>query len=48
MFQILGAFDMISYKPNRNHILSTQDRIVGGFSKWTDTIPDPLHTYLGK
>ncbi|XP_049791198.1 geranylgeranyl transferase type-1 subunit beta [Schistocerca nitens] len=45
--KILGVFNMISYKPNRFYILSTQDRIVGGFSKWIDTTSDPMHTYLG-
>lgn len=32
---------------NRGFILSTQNNYVGGFAKWPDTHPDPLHTYLG-
>ena len=32
---------------NRSYVLETQDPIVGGFSKWPDSSPDPLHSYLG-
>ena len=32
---------------NTSFILSTQSKHVGGFAKWPDTHPDPLHTYLG-
>lgn len=45
--KILGVFDMIDYQENRDYILSTQDPITGGLSKWVNTTPDPLHTYMG-
>lgn len=48
MLQILGVFEMVDYQQNKNYILSTQDSIVGGLSKWVDTTPDPLHTYMGE
>ncbi|PSN32157.1 Geranylgeranyl transferase type-1 subunit beta [Blattella germanica] len=47
VLKILGVFDMVDFEENRNYILSTQDPIVGGLSKWIDTSPDPLHTYMG-
>jgi prenyltransferase beta subunit len=28
--------------------MSTQDTLTGGFSKWVDTLADPLHTYFGE
>nr|CAD7425644.1 unnamed protein product [Timema monikensis] len=45
--KLLGVFDLIDLKVNRRYILSTQDPITGGFSKWVDTRADPLHTYFG-
>lgn len=48
MLQILGVFEMVDYQQNKNYILSTQDSVVGGLSKWVDTTPDPLHTYMGE
>lgn len=39
---------MVNYEQNKNYILSTQDSFVGGLSKWVDTTPDPLHTYMGE
>ncbi|CAH0385452.1 unnamed protein product [Bemisia tabaci] len=45
--KILGAFDLMNVEENRNFILSTQDLVVGGFSKWMDSGPDPLHSCLG-
>ncbi|XP_066993904.2 geranylgeranyl transferase type-1 subunit beta [Anabrus simplex] len=45
--QLLEAFHMVDFKSNKEYILSTQDRILGGFSKWPDTTPDPMHTCLG-
>ncbi|KOC69770.1 Geranylgeranyl transferase type-1 subunit beta [Habropoda laboriosa] len=32
---------------NRAFLLETQDSILGGFAKFADYFPDPLHTYLG-
>jgi geranylgeranyl transferase type-1 subunit beta len=48
LLQILGVFEMVDYQQNKNYILSTQDSVVGGLSKWVDTTPDPLHTYMGE
>jgi geranylgeranyl transferase type-1 subunit beta len=48
VLQILGVFEMIDFKQNKNYILSTQDPIMGGLSKWVDTSTDPLHTYMGE
>jgi geranylgeranyl transferase type-1 subunit beta len=39
---------MIDFEQNKKYILSTQDPIVGGLSKWADTSPDPMHTYMGE
>ncbi|XP_069694771.1 geranylgeranyl transferase type-1 subunit beta [Periplaneta americana] len=47
VLKILGVFEMVDYQQNKNYILSTQDPIVGGLSKWIDTTPDPMHTYMG-
>jgi geranylgeranyl transferase type-1 subunit beta len=46
--QLLGASQFIDEKRNRDYILSTQHDYTGGFSKWSDTQPDPLHTYFGE
>jgi len=48
LLQILGVFERVDYQHNKNYILSTQDSVVGGLSKWVDTTPDPLHTYMGE
>ncbi|KAF4524456.1 hypothetical protein B566_EDAN011879 [Ephemera danica] len=45
--KLLNIFDLIDYNENRKYIMSTQDLITGGFSKWEDTLADPLHTYFG-
>lgn len=45
--KLLGALYLIDYDRNHDYIMSTQDIIVGGFSKWVSTRSDPLHTYLG-
>ncbi|XP_055683923.1 geranylgeranyl transferase type-1 subunit beta [Lutzomyia longipalpis] len=45
--KILNAFHLTAFEENRNFILSTQNRIVGGFSKWPDFNTDPFHTYFG-
>lgn len=45
--KLLGAFDYVNFDKNHEYIMSTQDIIVGGFSKWVSTRSDPLHTYLG-
>lgn len=45
--KILGAFELTDYEKNREYIMSCQDRIVGGFSKWPGSNTDPFHTYFG-
>uniref|UniRef100_A0A3P9LF22 Geranylgeranyl transferase type-1 subunit beta n=1 Tax=Oryzias latipes TaxID=8090 RepID=A0A3P9LF22_ORYLA len=45
--ELLGVFRYTNFEKNRNFILSTQDRLVGGFAKWPDSHPDPLHAYFG-
>ncbi|MED6283384.1 Geranylgeranyl transferase type-1 subunit beta [Characodon lateralis] len=47
LFQLLDVFQYTNFEKNRSFILSTQDRLVGGFAKWPDSHPDPLHAYLG-
>jgi geranylgeranyl transferase type-1 subunit beta len=48
LLQLLGVSQFIDAEKNRSFILSTQQDYTGGFSKWSDTIADPLHTYFGK
>lgn len=45
--KILGAFDLVDFKQNEMFVLLTQHNVAGGFAKWIDYNPDPLHTYLG-
>ncbi|KAH8261827.1 hypothetical protein KR038_000631 [Drosophila bunnanda] len=44
---ILDCFELTDYAKNREYILSTQDKLIGGFAKWPQATPDPFHTYLG-
>lgn len=44
--KILDAYQFIHDKINPLYVLMTQDKH-GGFSKWVDTMPDPMHTYFG-
>lgn len=45
--KILNAFELTSSKDNRQYVMSTQDKTVGGFSKWPGSHTDPFHTYFG-
>ncbi|XP_068127776.1 geranylgeranyl transferase type-1 subunit beta isoform X1 [Hyperolius riggenbachi] len=45
--RLLDIFKYTNFEKNRNFILSTQDRLVGGFAKWPDSHPDALHAYFG-
>jgi len=45
--QILNSLHLVDTNENRSFVLTTQDEVTGGFSKWPDTSPDLLHTYLG-
>jgi len=44
---LLGRLELCRPDLAREFVLSTQDPVTGGLAKWTDTVPDPLHTYLG-
>ncbi|RMC01098.1 hypothetical protein DUI87_22364 [Hirundo rustica rustica] len=37
--KLLNIFQYTNFEKNRNYILSTQDRLVGGFAKWPDSHP---------
>lgn len=37
--QLLNVFQYTNFDRNRSFILSTQDRLVGGFAKWPDSHP---------
>lgn len=45
--ELLGWSSFINRQWNRSYVLSTQGKLVGGFSKWPDYHPDPMHTCLG-
>jgi geranylgeranyl transferase type-1 subunit beta len=45
--KIVEAFELSNFKENKDYILSCQDTVVGGFSKWPGTTSDPFHTYFG-
>lgn len=45
--ELLGAGHLINTEEDREFVLNTQSIRTGGFSKYSDTLPDPLHTYLG-
>lgn len=44
--KILNAYQFIESDNNPKFVLMTQDRY-GGFSKWVNSVPDPMHTYFG-
>ncbi|XP_014486780.1 PREDICTED: geranylgeranyl transferase type-1 subunit beta [Dinoponera quadriceps] len=44
---LFGIRDFSDAEQNKAFILSTQDSLIGGFAKFENTRPDPLHTYLG-
>ncbi|CAG9865284.1 unnamed protein product [Phyllotreta striolata] len=44
--KILDSYDFIHDQFNAQFVLLTQDRY-GGFSKWVNIVPDPMHTCLG-
>ncbi|KAL1117784.1 hypothetical protein AAG570_004099, partial [Ranatra chinensis] len=45
--KMLDFFHLVNFTENRRYIITTQDSLIGGFSKWADSYPDPMHTYLG-
>ncbi|XP_060527273.1 geranylgeranyl transferase type-1 subunit beta [Cylas formicarius] len=44
--KILNAYQFIEADDNPQFILMTQDKY-GGFAKWMNAVPDPMHTYFG-
>lgn len=44
--KILNAYQFIEAEENPSFVLMTQDKY-GGFSKWVNSVPDPMHTYFG-
>jgi len=44
---MLGMSACADWKEVQDFVLTTQDSVTGGLSKWPDNHPDPLHTYLG-
>lgn len=45
--KILGVFDLTDATENRKYIMSTQEKLTGGFSKWPGSLADPFHAYFG-
>ncbi|KAL7295935.1 hypothetical protein TKK_0010788 [Trichogramma kaykai] len=45
--QLLGVDKLSDSQDNRAFVLDTQNTLVGGFGKYTNERPDPLHAYLG-
>ncbi|CAF0826764.1 unnamed protein product [Brachionus calyciflorus] len=45
--KILGVLHFTSFPENINYIFETYNYVTGGFAKWPDCNPDPLHTYMG-
>lgn len=44
--KMLQVLHLINDQQNYQYVMSTQDSVVGGFSKWVDSQSDPLHSYL--
>ena len=42
---MLGASLLVDRKWNRSYVLSTQGKVIGGFSKWPDSHPGGLYRY---
>lgn len=45
--KILDVFHMADASENRRYIMSTQEKLTGGFSKWPGSLADPFHSYFG-
>lgn len=43
---LLNASRLTDHDANRAFLMTTQNPLGGGFSKWPDTLPDPLHAYM--
>lgn len=45
--KILDVLQYTSFKENVNYVFETYHDIIGGFAKWPNCNPDPLHTFMG-
>jgi len=45
--KILDVLHFSNYKENVNYVFETYHDIIGGFAKWPNCHPDPLHTFMG-
>lgn len=45
--KILNVFELTDAAENRQYIMSTQEKLTGGFSKWPGSLADPFHSYFG-
>lgn len=45
--KILDIFHLADAEENRRYIMSTQEKLTGGFSKWPGSNADPFHSYFG-
>ncbi|XP_021345937.1 geranylgeranyl transferase type-1 subunit beta-like [Mizuhopecten yessoensis] len=45
--KLLDIFKLSNAEFNKGFLMSTQQAITGGFSKWPDHTPDALHAYFG-
>lgn len=45
--KILNVFELTDPAENRRYIMSTQEKLTGGFSKWPGSLADPFHSYFG-
>ncbi|CAF3527447.1 unnamed protein product [Rotaria sp. Silwood1] len=44
--KLLNKDNLINIDRNQIFLHATESTIIGGFSKWPDSTPDPLHSYL--
>jgi len=45
--KLIGAEQWIHKELNHGFLMTTQDVVMGGFSKWPGHLPDVLHSYFG-
>jgi geranylgeranyl transferase type-1 subunit beta len=43
---LLNKDNFINFNLNQTYLHATEAKITGGFSKWPNSTPDPLHSYL--
>lgn len=45
--KILDVLQYTNYKENINYVFETYHELIGGFAKWPNCNPDPLHSFMG-